>query len=148
MKSILMLFILMLFTTTMFCLPKHSGGIVFLNIKSKYNLHDKISVTFRNNSDTTYQFYIGVDGFYNNSWHPAIKDIDPSAPDRAAIVKLILPNRTVEVFGGPLSFLSTPINPTHDSDKIKVKSFRFVLFYRLKNDTDFEKIYSTEFTIR
>lgn len=146
MKKILILFF---FSILFFKCQSTSEGIRFSNIKTSYKNGEKFSFQLGNNLKGTFEYYVGIEAFFNNSWQEILLDIDTSAPDKAAIIKILLPNQNKkETYKGfkKKSNLKIDSRVTED-DVLKIKSYRFVLNYRIKNESDFKQQYSVSFFV-
>jgi hypothetical protein len=148
MKSLLALPIFCLVISNIFCSNKSIETFKFLNVENEYQVNEIMAFQLKNNSDTTYQFYVGIENFYNASWHPGITDIDTTAPDRGAIVKLIFGRQTVNLAGGPINHFSIPHPSSHSLNKVETTSRRFVLNYKTKSEAYYRKLYSREFILQ
>ena len=148
MKKILILFYF-LFSILLLKCQSVSEGVQFSNIKTSYKKGEKFSYQLRNNLKDTFQYYVGLEAFFNNSWQEILLDVDNSAPDRGAIIKILFPhqnkNETYIVFKKKSN---QKINPRVTGDNIlKITNYRFVLNYRLKNESDFKQHYSEGFLV-
>lgn len=148
MKKILILFYFF-FSVLFFKCQSASEDIQFSNIKTSYKNGETFSYQLRNNLKDTFDYYVGLEAFFNNYWQEILLDIDTSAPDKGAIIKILLPNQnkneTYIVFKKK-SNLKIDNGVTED-DILKIKSYRFVLNYRLKSESDFTQQYSQSFLV-
>ena len=74
--------------------------------------------------------------------------MDISAPDKAAIVKTLLPQEDKKTSFHLLNYfpLKTDTN-SPENNILKITSYRFVLNYRLKSESDFKQKPSKSFLV-
>ncbi len=123
-----------------------SEDIEFINLKPDYNKTDKFSYQIINHTTNNYEYYVGLESFYNKSWYEVVIDVDSSAPDKSAILKNLLPNQDQkDSFYLTNYFTAKPNSSGIDLKDIK---YRFILNFRLKNQSDFIQKYSKDFLVK
>lgn len=122
--------------------------IAFISLQSHYNKTDKFSYQLINNTSNNYQYYVGLEANFKNTWNEVLIDIDPSAPDKSAIIKSLLPNQNKTEAFLLLKFFPAQTDTTaKENNTLEITGYRFVLNYSLKNKNEFKQKYSKSFLV-
>jgi plasmid maintenance system killer protein len=115
--------------------------------KKDFKRLDKLSITVINYSNDKRMYYVGLEAYYNGSWHPALVELNEKAPLNGAFLLFINANDSSIINYPPLNIFKIEKSKTVDSSKINEK-YRIVVNYKDSSQIEFRKAYSSEFVLK
>lgn len=115
--------------------------------KKEFKRLDSLSIMVINYSNRKRMYYLGLEAYYNGSWHPFLVELNENAPLNGAFLEQIPANDSSNINYPPLNIFKIKESKEVNSSSSNQK-YRIVANYRDSSQVEFRKVYSQEFILK